>query len=492
MDGILIKASSFVIAQWLFLKLLAVIYFFAFWSLLVQVKGLYGAKGIAPIRDLLDDIKNTMNKRPFFRIPTIFWWNASDLFLQGTAIFGIIISLLIVIGMPVTPFLFFLLWLTYLSFVTVDSVFLSFQWDSLLLETGFMAIFFSIQTPPLMLWIFLLWFFLFRFIFSSGIAKVLATLPQWRNLKAMCYHFETQPLPTKLAYYAHQLSKILGRLLTATTLIFELGVPFLIFGFSFIRLIGFSLLVLFQVFIFLTGNYAFFNLLSVVLCFPLLEDRYLQWMIDGFQVISIGSSYSLSMQVFLALIAGFLFLLNMMQLIGIFIPVPIFYRLMRFIGPYYIVNSYGLFAHMTIRRPEIIVEGSEDGLHWKEYEFKWKPDNLFKPPKQVAPHQPRLDWQMWFAALDHYYNNPWFMNFLILLLEGSKPVLNLLGTNPFPDIPPKFVRARLYDYHFSDWKTKQATGQWWTRTLKGVYMPAISIRDIEKEMHRNHVILDTE
>lgn len=480
MNWVIEPASSFVISQWLFLKGLAFIYLFAFGSLLFQVKGLYGSQGITSIEKWLKEIKPFNGKYVYFKVPSVFWINASDRALQLVASLGIIFALFLFLNIGPAPFLFFLLWLFYLSFVTTGSVFLSFQWDALLLEVGFIAIFFSMQRPPLFLFIFLLWFVLFRFMVSSAIVKWKASTPEWRKLEAMNYHYETQPLPTRPAYYLHHLPKMYGKLSTLATLVIECIVPFFIFSPAPIRLIVFILLTLFQITILITGNYAFFNWLTLILGIPLLEDQYLHWLHIAFFIPApIHSSFF--MQVVLSLVAVLLMAFNLIQLINLIVPLPRIYPLLRILNSYYLVNSYGLFANMTTERPEIIIEGSNDGIHWQAYEFKWKPDDLKKAPLWVAPHQPRLDWQLWFAALSHYQYNPWFMNFLVRLLEGSEDVLALLKTNPFPQRPPRFIRALLYDYRFSDFKTKKATGQWWSRTFKRIYMPPISLGRQERK-----------
>jgi hypothetical protein len=148
--------------------------------------------------------------------------------------------------------------------------------------------------------------------------------------------------------------------------------------------------------------------------------------------------------------------------------------LVQWIEPLRSVNRYGLFAVMTTRRPEIVVEGSDDGRTWRPYEFRWKPGDLRLRPRFVAPHQPRLDWQMWFAALDTCEENPWLVNFLARLLQGEPAVLHLIRSNPFPAGPPRFVRALLYDYHFADRETRRRTGAWWRRELLGPYCPVVS------------------
>jgi hypothetical protein len=480
MDGGFFEVSSFGISQWLFLKSLAFIYFLAFTSLFVQIPGLYGSQGIEPIQDFLIELKRRRKKIPFQDFPSLFWLNAHDYALEGAAGAGILFSIFILIGIGPAWLLFLLLWMIYLSFVSVGSVFLLFQWDILLLEIGFIAIFFSAQSVPSFLYLFLLWFLLFRFMFFSGLVKVLASTPEWRQLKAMRYHFETQPLPTKLAYYLHPLPLFFSKILVILTLLIELGLPILIFSPSEVRFIVFLVFVFFQILIFFTGNYAFFNLLTIVLCIPLLDDSY--WMQLGIHF-SWASGTPWIIDRLLDIMAVILICLNGIQFMIRWIPLQLFDQLLSFCRSYYLVNSYGLFANMTTRRFEIIIEGSLDGINWKPYEFKWKPGSLTEAPKQVAPHQPRLDWQMWFAALSSYYSNPWFIKFLIRLLEGSPTVLRLLKTNPFEQKPPKLIRALLYDYHFSDITQKRKTGEWWTRIVKGTYFPAISLQKHSNQDH---------
>ena len=151
-------------------------------------------------------------------------------------------------------------------------------------------------------------------------------------------------------------------------------------------------------------------------------------------------------------------------------------NLLRWSAPFRVVNAYGLFANMTTSRPEIRVQGSDDGENWRDYQFIYKPGDLSRRPRWVEPHQPRLDWQMWFAALGSYQQNPWFVSFVEGLLQGSPDVLKLLDENPFPNKPPRFVRAELYEYSFTDFATKRSDGRWWNSEYKGVYFPPASLR----------------
>lgn len=474
MDWLLYPALDYTISQELFLRGLALTYFIAFWSLLKQVKGLYGAKGITPISELLQGLRQKNGGKPDLRAVTFFWINSSDTCLQWVCVCGMTAALLVFLGV-ISSLLFFLLWAFYLSFVSIGSVFLSFQWDTLLLETGFIAIFFSIQIPSPPIYVYLLWFLLFRFLFSSGVVKLLSRCPEWRSLKAMSYHFLTQPIPNRLAYYAHQYAQSFSKLYVSGVFVFELAVPFMIFGPSNLRLYAFCLMVFFQLFIFATGNFAFFNLLTIVLCLPLLNNNHLAWLKLS-QPSTLAGSVDFYLAAALTVIGGGLLFLNILQLAGLFTYLRLSQRILWRISPLLLVNHYGLFARMTTVRNEIIIEGSMDGNQWKSYEFKWKPGDLFAPPKQVAPFHPRLDWQMWFAALDSWESNAWFCRFVALLLNGSLDVQALLKTNPFPQAPPKYIRTLLYEYHFSDLATKRTTGEWWTRKYKGNYSPIFSLR----------------
>ncbi|HYS43494.1 MAG TPA: lipase maturation factor family protein, partial [Geobacteraceae bacterium] len=237
--------SSAIIAQWLFLKLLGGVYFLAFASLFVQVEGLYGARGILPIGNYLGAIREELGARGWRYFPSLFWLSSSDFFLHLTAGLGMVLSLLPVCGILTVPALV-LLWLLYLSFVSLGQEFLSYQWDALLLEAGFMGIFFPLVTPPPFLVMFAWWFFIFRFIFSAGAVKLLSGDSTWLGLTALCCHYETQPLPNRGGWYAHHLPVAMQKLSTLGTFFFELAVPFLALGPAPVRLAAFSLLVFFQ------------------------------------------------------------------------------------------------------------------------------------------------------------------------------------------------------------------------------------------------------
>lgn len=479
------RATSY-FSKWLFLRGLGCIYLIAFLSLWVQIHGLIGSNGISPAEQYLEAVRQQIGTEGYYLVPTLFWLNPSDIFLHFLCAGGVLLSLVLIVGFFPT-FTLAGLWVFYLSLVTVGQAFLSFQWDVLLLEAGFLAIFFApLQlretftraSQPSTAFLWLLRWLLFRLIFASGFVK-LASDEVWRNLTALNFHYETQPLPTSLGWYVHQLPEGFQKASVIGMFAAELVVPFVIFAPRRLRTIGCIGLVGLQMLIILTGNYCFFNLLTIALCLLLIDD--VTWkglLTKRFMpaIRFIEQPPRRYKRICIAIVATLLLLLSGIRFGGQL------FRETRFpdvawIAPFRSVNTYGLFADMTESRPEIIVEGSNDRITWETYQFRWKPGDLTVAPKWVAPHQPRLDWQMWFAALQgSYQRTPWFLNFMGALLQGKPKVLQLLADNPFPDTPPRYIRATLYDYRFTDLATKRSEGTWWHREWKSIYCPAISLR----------------
>ena len=474
------------LSRWLFLRGLGCIYLIAFLSLWVQIHGLVGSNGILPADQYLAAVRQQIGTEGYYLLPTLFWLNPSDAFLHFLCAGGVVLSLALIVGFFPT-FALAGLWLLYLSLVSVGQVFLSFQWDVLLLEAGFLAIFFAplrirdaltrvSETSAAFLW--LLRWLLFRLMFASGFVK-LASDEVWQNLTALNFHYETQPLPTWIGWYTHQLPEWLHKVSVIGMFAVELVVPFLIFAPRRLRTAGCIGLVGLQVLIVLTGNYCFFNLLTIALCLLLIDD--VTWkgllskrFIPNFQPVE-GSPHRYR-RVCIAVVATLLFVLSGVRFGGQLFR-DVWLPDVAWIRPFRSVNTYGLFADMTESRPEIIVEGSNDRITWETYQFRWKPGDPKAAPKWVAPHQPRLDWQMWFAALrGSYRNTPWFPHFIEALLQGKPEVLKLLAENPFPEEPPRYIRAVLYDYHFTDIATKRSEGTWWSREREGLYCPIVSLR----------------
>jgi hypothetical protein len=483
------ETGSHAISAWLFLRLLAVVYFIAFVSLGLQIKGLIGETGILPARPFLLAHRNEGPSR-FIRLPTLFWWRSTDRLLQGTCWAGAGFSILLAAGvLPVLMLL--LLWFLYLSLYAVNRTFLSFQWDILLLETGFLAIFIApwqlwtgfppASAPsPVVTWLF--YWLIFRLMFSSGYVKLRSGDSTWRRLTALNYHYETQPLPTWIGWYAHQCPAWFQRLSVLVMFVIELLVPFLVF--TPLRDWAGLLFILFMALIALTGNYGFFNLLTAVLAVLLLGD---EWWSPALSTLGLESGAPTDLHsnwpiwaVFppaLLILALTLHRFSRLLLWNIQLPWPAWFeKFTAHLEPFHLANNYGLFARMTTRRPEIIIEASRDGEQWEPCIYRWKPGNPTRPPRFVAPHQPRLDWQLWFAALRHYELNPWMHTFLRRLLQGSPEVIKLLKATPY-DHPPTYVRAVLYDYHFTSRRERKETGAWWKRDRRGFYSPVLSLKD---------------
>jgi lipase maturation factor len=470
-----------------FLRLLGLVYLIAFWSFWSQIDGLIGHDGIVPVAPWLDELRNRFGAEAYRIFPTVCWLNAGDPFLHWMCAAGVGLSLLLILQIaPVVCLL--LLWILYLSLSVAGQVFMNFQWDYLLLEVGFLSIFLApfrllpsrrFQSPISPWAHFLLLWLLFRLMFMSGVVKLTSGDASWWNLTALKYHYETQPLPTPLSWWANQFPPWFQAFSAAAMFAIELGSPFLLFAPRRLRLIGAFSLMTFQVFIALTGNYCFFNLLTAALCLLAVDDTV--WPRLGRKVRHVPElrgrawpSWILAPVVVVVLAFSGPLLWNALFPEAEWpavLSIPYGY-LERFRS----LNGYGLFRVMTKTRPEIIVEGSQDGQVWQPYEFKYKAGDPQRAPSVVAPHQPRLDWQMWFAALDDIREEPWFMNFLGRLLQGSPSVLRLMKANPFPDAPPRYVRARLFEYHFTNELEKRQTGAWWKREEQGLYCPPVSLR----------------
>jgi predicted DCC family thiol-disulfide oxidoreductase YuxK len=502
-----------------FLRSIGCIYLIAFLSLWMQVDGLIGENGILPVADYLTAAREHFGGNAPFYLPTLCWLNTSDSFLHLLCGAGAVISVLLMAGCA--PVLSLgLLFLLYLSLTIAGQTFFSFQWDILLLETGFLAMFLapvrwrmkaSPGVPVSRVGHFLLKLLLFKLMLMSGVVKLTSGDDSWWNLTALDYHYWTQPLPTVLGWWAHQSPEWFRKFSTFFVLFVECVVALFIWAPRRVRHIACALLISLQVLIALTGNYCFFNLLTIALCFLLIDDAF--WLRKRSPVgrdavepspsvssvenpgstrstsLSAGSArptiWSSSRRITEILALLVLVPINAMLIFSAFKPQTPWPRPVAMLGdavePFRIVSGYGLFRVMTKSRPEIIVEGSADGVDWRPYEFKWKPGDVQQPPHWVAPHQPRLDWQMWFAALGSYRQNPWFVRLALGLLRDNSTITALLARNPFPNEPPHYLRATLYEYQFTSREERKATGAWWKREQRGEYLPAVSLKDFRND-----------
>ncbi len=487
-------SDSAKLVQWLFLRGLGAVYFIAFRSLAPQVLGLFGARGLAPVREELAGLRSLPLRTRLRLVPSLLWLDPSDRALIALCRKGETLSLALLLGVEPRRSLL-ALWLLYLSLVSAGGEFLSFQWDVLLLETGLHALLVAppgsrarLRDPPLAGRLLLRWLAV-RLQLESGLCKLQSKDPTWRSCTACTYHYETQPLPTRIGWYVHHLPRRLQIVSTFIALGIELAAPPLALlpgrilrGF---RLASFASLTVLQLLIALTGNYGFFNLLTVIDSLWMLDDRALNRLLfPMFKKSRNLQEYTRRpwwREVAWSIAASPLALLSFdeiaSRLLHRRLQIPSLTRLRRGLAPLRSINGYGLFAQMTTERPEIAIEGSDDGRTWREYEFRFKPGDPRRPPRQAAPHQPRLDWPMWFAALDGAPD--WFPRLLQRLLENEPTVTALLARNPFPMRPPRFVRAVLYEYRMTSLAEHRESGAYWRRRPLGLYFPPCTLA------HRN-------
>jgi hypothetical protein len=467
--------NGYQLVSGIFLRLLGVIYLIAFASIGLQVEALAGSQGIIPISERLLEFAASSGYERYFKLPTLFWLNASDSALNGAAIVGCIAAVLITLQRFSRPALI-VAFLLYLSLFNACYPFLNFQWDGLLLETGFLAIFLTPQSRVVIL---LFRWLLFRLRFMSGISKLASGDLQWANGTALDTYFEVQPLPNPIAWYMHQLPEWLLRFGSVATLVIEILVPFMMFLPRRWRFAAAWITIFWQLLIILTSNHNWINFLTIILCLFLFDDRALRRVLPGRLPALLGWRETAAprtrpaKQFGIAVLAVFIFCIGSLKIY----EQASSERITGWVGDtmkmssvYSIVNAYHVFPTMTTRRIELEVLGSHDGQHWQAYHFKYKPDQLQQRPQFIIPHQPRLDWQMWFVTL-HPRHVPWFGYFLEALLENSPTVTALLRHNPFPEEPPRFIRVEAWEYHFTDREQREQTGNWWRRESLGPFTP---------------------
>lgn len=481
-----IPRPTFALSTCLFLRLLAVIHAIAFASFWTQLEGLVGPRGLLPATRYFTAVREQLGSTSaaFAQLPSLCWFLGTETFLHVLCGVGLALSLLLFVGV-VPPLCLFLLWAAYLSLNYAGQIFFNFQWDTLLLEATLLALFIApwrwlplwrleLHDPPrLGRW--LLWWLVFRLMFFAGYVKLASGDPTWRDLSALTFHFETQPLPTPLGWFAHQAPAWWHRASCAGMFVVELLVPFFLFAPRTLRHNAAFLLIALMAAVALTGNYTFFNLLAIALSLLAFDDRALSRFLPArLRAASAPTIAGHLPRVVLVPLAAFIFVFTLLQSIGR--DLPGFRSVARAVAPYRSLNTYALFAVMTNPRPELIFEGSHDGRTWLAYDLPHKPGAVDRPPTWVAPHQPRLDWQLWFAALGSLQQNQWTLAVCEHLLRATPEVLALFAHNPFPDNPPRFVRIVRYEYHFTDAPTRASGGHWWRRTPMDFYLSSASLR----------------
>jgi predicted DCC family thiol-disulfide oxidoreductase YuxK len=486
-----VRSPRYFAARRGFLKSLGLIYLFAFISVWVQVDGLMGEKGLTPAREILSALRegaDVSTPALVLQHPTLCWIDSSNATLQALCVIGVAASALLTFGLLPLPALL-VCFACYLSLIVPGEFFFSYQWDILLLETGFLALFLAPwqwrlrpggDAPVSPIGLFLLKLLLFKLMFMSGVVKLTSGDACWWDLSALDYHYWTQPLPTVFAWFADKNPEWFKKFSVAATLVIEIVVPFFIWAPRRIRTAAAVLLIALQIAIALTGNYCFFNLLTIALCLLLIDDA--TWAPKR------ARETSDSRRSWLTLIPATVLILTLP--INVWLaytaikprakwPLPLAAIYER-IEPFRIANGYGLFRVMTKERPEIIFEGSADAIDWTPYELKWKPGDVKRAPLWNAPHQPRLDWSMWFAALGSRRDAVVAQRLAACLLHNEPAVLGLLANNPFPEKPPQFVRASIYQYRFATSTERKESGDWWKRRLSGQYLPAVSLQDFAR------------
>ena len=462
------------LVAWLFLRLLGLVYVAAFVSLAVQIQALAGAEGIHPIGEQLARARELYGALRFVQYPSLFWLNAGDIALLAVAWGGALLGLALFLGRD-DRVLLIVTYVCYLSLYHAGQRFTSFQWDYLLLETGFLAILLP-GGPKLVVWLFR--WVLFKLRFLSGLAKVLSGDEAWRHLTALNHYFETQPLPHAGAWYAHQLPDWLLRVGTAGTLFVELVVPFFFLLPRRFRHMGAWITILWQLLIIATSNHNFINLLTILLCLFLFDDRSLArvlperlaaWAIAHSPLSSQPRRPVAAVTLVVALVVVPASLVSAAEMVWRK-PIPTLSGWLDYLEPYRVANRYHIFPTIDTERLSVQVEASRDGHDWVPLDWRYAPDDPAAMTPFIVPHQPRLDWQLWFVPKAPPFLDD-FGAFLDRLLDGSPSVTRLLAKPPFADEPPTMLRVRVYRYRFATPSEHAEQGVWWVREDLGPFWP---------------------
>lgn len=471
-------AEGYWIGRLVFQRGLAVIYLVAFLVAVNQFRALLGSEGMLPIPEYLRRVR-------FRQTPSLFHWRYSDTLFAVVAWTGAGLSAVTVVGLtdrlplPLSMLVWFMLWALYLSIVNVGQRWYGFGWESLLLEAGFLAIFLgttATTAPPLLLLIALRWL-LFRLEFGAGLIKLRGDRC-WRDLTCLYYHHETQPMPGPLSWFFHHLPRPLHKVEVLANHGTQLVVPFGLFLPQPVSGSCAGIMILTQLWLVISGNFAWLNWMAIMLGLSVLPDAFWGWLLP------IGASHPPG--------ATPLWWVVIVCAVAL-VVVVLSYRPARNLlsrhqamnasfDSLHLVNTYGAFGSISRVRHEIAVEGmgapqAGEEPRWREYEFKGKPTDPHHWPRQFAPYHLRLDWLMWFAALSASYAMPWFPRFLERLLRGDPATLKLLRRNPFPGQPPLVVRARLYRYRYTTWREWRAGQGCWERELVGEFMRPVTVED---------------
>jgi hypothetical protein len=496
-------ASDGLLPRWFFLRALGLIYYSAFFSLVFQIRGLIGPHGILPAHEYLQALGERFGHAGYWYAPTLLWLSGNSHLLTGICWAGMIASLLLVLnfwprGMLAVSFVCFL------SFVSAAQDFSAYQSDGMLLEAGFIALFFAPaglrpgwgeqSRPSRASWFLLVWEG-FRIYFESGVAKIMGGDPQWRNFTALDEYYQNGPLPTWIGWYMQHLPHWFHRATAFGTLALELGLAWMMFLPRRVRILCFFIVTPWQIGIILSANYTFLNYLVLALGILLLDDQFLLPYLPRFLKKSylatkeakplaapaleekwqmrLRAQLSALKLAVVAVMLTWIFYVTLAEMVWMIKPLPLPTTPVSALEPFRIANRYGLFAAMTRGRYEIEFQGSDDGQTWVVYPFRFKPQDPGVPPGIYAPYQPRFDWNLWFASLSSWRREPIVVRTEQSLLHGDMDVLLLFASNPFPHAPPRQVRVVVWQYWFTTPAEKRSDQRWWRRQLLGIYAPTL-------------------
>jgi hypothetical protein len=457
-------APEYWLARQILQRGIAVVYFIAFVGAARQFRALIGEHGMLPVPRFVSRV-------PFRVAPSLFHFHYSDRMFTAVCWTGAALSAAVVVGvLDVVPLvatmaIWLVLWVLYLSIVNVGQRWYGFGWESLLLEAGFIAVFLGNDdvAPPLLAILLARWL-LFRVEFGAGLIKLRGD-PCWRDLSCLDYHHETQPMPGPLSWFFHHLPKPLHRVEVAGNHFAQLVVPFALFAPQPVATVAGAIVVVTQLWLVLSGNFAWLNWLTIIL---------------GFSAIAGPGTRALPGPPlwFAALVIAFTAVTVVLSFWPVRNMVSSHQRMNAAFNPIHLMNTYGAFGSIGRTRLEVVIEGTDDAeitehTVWKEYGFKGKPGDPRRMPHQWAPYHLRLDWLMWFAALSPHYARDWLGPLILRLLRNDPPTLRLLRYNPFPDSPPRYVRAQLYEYRFTTWQELRRDHAWWHRTRVGEFLPPV-------------------
>lgn len=489
------------ISRWLFLRALGAIYFSAFYSLTFEIRGLIGPRGILPAQSYLQTVAQSLGGwERLWYAPTLLWWSSSSWALTALCWIGMLASVLVMLNLWPRANLA-ICFVLFLSFVSAAQDFSSYQSDGMLLEAGFISLFFAPpglrpgfapqrRAPRASLFL-LLWEW-FRIYFESGIVKLASGDPEWRNFTAMDQYYQNGPLPTWIGWYVQHLPHWFHAATVWATLCLELGIVWMLFLPRRWRIVCFFIVTPWQIGVILTANYAFLNYLVLAMGVLLLDDQFLSGLLPGSwrkeiqrelepmterhgartewtnKVGRIGRIAGVALG---AILLSWIAYATTAEMMLLRVPLPRWPIVV--LEPFRIANQYGLFAVMTRGRYEIEFQGSVDGQHWIAYPFRNKPQALNEAPRIYAPYQPRFDWNLWFASLGSWREYPIVPNTEVRLLTNDQDVLELFAGNPFHGQPPRQIRVLLWQYWFTSLQDKRKTGMWWRRELLGTYAPSL-------------------